>query len=390
MNRHLKLGLKDFSQIPHELRKNASKNKPGDEIRVNLKSLFHHVFIDRMHEIPIGVNHEYIHYKNHVNSDRLLRFQRKFLGANKEIKIRERNKLGRGFCRWFLHEHCGINYFDDLENILGGEVSSKFGAFTIERSHSGDIPDFFCAKNTNEFFIAEAKGTSKSISFKNQRFKAWRKQFDRIEIKNKAGKNVSVKGYIVATRLLDESSFPNVNPTLLAEDPHTPGEITLSDSDIQNSATPIVANHYSKIFQILNLPLVSSSLKNNFQLDEDINFELPVWECLVPPLKGKKFIGGYFSERYLPFYKSFSDETFDFIYRANLSFKNIPFFGLEINIANQIRLASLRGIKQLNELTILDINEDIQSSSNDYLSVLRDGTVYSSLDYFKLKDVIKF
>ena len=83
-------------------------------IRVAYSQVFHPC-LDRMPEIPIGTNYEYLHYKNHINSDRNLRFQRKFLGANKEIKIRERNKLGRAGADRFLHEHCGINYFDDLE-----------------------------------------------------------------------------------------------------------------------------------------------------------------------------------------------------------------------------------------------------------------------------------
>ena len=73
------------------------------------------------------------------------------------------------------------------------------------RALKGDAPDYLCAENPFTVYLAEAKGRTNSISFASAEFKKWRKQFDRVEVKDKQNNLCSVKGHIVATRFATEA-----------------------------------------------------------------------------------------------------------------------------------------------------------------------------------------
>ena len=155
-----------------------------------------------------------------------LEFRKNGLGANKESRIEESRRYGRGICRWFLSKHCGISHFADIGNILGYKQGSNFRNATVTRkSKRGDLPDYLCADiKENKVFLAEAKGRqSREISFQDAEFKRWRKQLKRAKVTAGNNKAIAVKGYVVASQLRKRSkSIPWVSK-VLCEDPTTVG-----------------------------------------------------------------------------------------------------------------------------------------------------------------------
>jgi hypothetical protein len=143
------------------------------------------------------------------------------LGVGTLARRNRSSELGGAFCRMFLHDHLGITYFQHVERVLNNRESGPLNGFSIERTASGDIPDYLSARSAESVFLAEAKGRYESISFQNKEFDKWRKQFTHVVVKDPMGVARPVKGYIVATRWATEHGPPSVSTTLFVEDPNT-------------------------------------------------------------------------------------------------------------------------------------------------------------------------
>jgi hypothetical protein len=116
----------------------------------------------------------------------------------------------------------------------------------VKRKADGDTPDYLCANQANQVFVAEAKGRYTPVNFNNAGFTKWRQQFERIEITNQAGQVKTVKGFIVETAFGTESK-PSSKSRLFAEDPETPGSESLDGRESQFLANRVVSLHYGNI-----------------------------------------------------------------------------------------------------------------------------------------------
>jgi hypothetical protein len=216
MKRDLLLGLNKFAPIP-PLLLDASTNTAVDEIEVDLPELFHIWYLDTYGPLPPNPNPVYDLYAPMLTADKQLRFSGDGLGTHKEPRTGLYNQLGKAFCRWFLYTHCGITYFAFVDKVLNKQIRLPY--YSLKRKPAPkkkknqkkeklDAPDYVCAQNnrSRKFYFAEAKGTSYAISFTNKKFSEWRKQFTRVGLYNSSNVELSVKGYIVATRAVSEES----------------------------------------------------------------------------------------------------------------------------------------------------------------------------------------
>ena len=83
----------------------------------------------------------------------------------------------------------------------------EFPEFYIKRVAKGDTPDYLCGDTASSVYLAEAKGRYASISFKNREFSKWRKQFSRIEVRDRHKNLRSLKGFIVGRIAGDAPDF---------------------------------------------------------------------------------------------------------------------------------------------------------------------------------------
>ena len=246
---------------------------------------------------------------------------------------------------------------------------------------SGDTPDYFCSEKSNRVYLAEAKGRLSSINFNTKTFNNWRRQFSRINVSDKDGNIFSVKGFIVASRLLTENSYPNVLPHILIEDPKTEGNRPIEDSNENTQLSRIIVkSHYATILDRLHLRLYASTLRASTELQETFGINVGVWKCNVPFLKDYKFVGGYLTENYPKTY--IRRPYFNYANNLDLSTPPTSFFGLEYNL-----------FKSLRQLISKGWNDKIQinpfgNKSNQFelLSIKDDGTILAPLDYFEFLD----
>jgi hypothetical protein len=377
----IKVSLKNFPVIPNLLRKTSTT--PKDEIDVDLNSLFHHLYLDTYGDAPPNPNPAYGLYSTLVTNESEFRFKKHGLGSHKEAKVGERNKLGKAFCRWFLNKFCKINYFAHIDDILDKPLIHKsFSKLKITKISKGDAPDYFCAKNSSTVYLAEAKGTSKSLNFGTKKFNKWRKQFNTVALSYLHGR-ISVKGYIVATRLVTEDQSKNAKTKILVEDPRTKGNEVSDDNRGQIGQT-VLALHYSYSLQKIQLPLLSSSLRDGLLLPEELKIPVLVWKCLVNPLKDIQFVGvpiGYPFVNFDPFFlKVINENTIRHL------FLNVTFFGIKMETFEKIRKATVSGNESLNDL--IEFETEKYTDSPPYMSILSDATVLAPIHYFKFEKIV--
>jgi hypothetical protein len=256
------------------------------------------------------------------------------LGIGTAFRRSTSTQLGQAFCRWFLYEHLDVTYFAHMEAVLNRKPHPAFGGHTVSRVQKGDAPDYLCSENAFAVYLAEAKGRTNAISFGDAEFRKWRKQFDRVEVKDRLGDLRSVKGHIVAMRFATEADGDRIRTRLLAEDPASPGESPLREAPGLGAA--VIALHYSDIAAKIRQPILSSSLALGVTVPEEIQFPAMVWECGAPFLHGKRFVGGYFpgSEGVDPMTMRLDGDRFAFMNANPLRLDVAPatFFGVEENI----------------------------------------------------------
>lgn len=387
MNRKLHLYLNEFSTTPHSLRSNPEMNSPIGICNCDLAKLYHHYYLDNYNRTPPSpdpANFEYIPF---ISNNEFFRLRGDGLGFSTASKRNRSNELGQAFCRWFLHEHLNITYFAHMDKILNKSLHRAFNGMKIERCSEGDVPDYFCAENINKVFLAEAKGRYSSINFNNKEFENWRDQFSRVRVISSNQQLLSLKGFIVATRFVTEENRDSLKSTIYAEDPMSPGDSQISEINVNIIGRIIIADHYANIFHKLNQPLVATALSIGTTIPDELRIQGVVWEFGIEPLKGKQFVGGYWiANDDFPPYKMNNNGN---IVLANpslsLNQSNATFFGIEKSIFQKIVHIARTGIEEITHFPQFDNTKSFYSA----ISLLRDGTILSPLDFLRPIDVIQ-
>lgn len=378
MNKTIEFELNNFQNVPHELRTNPTVNKPSSQFTVHLSRLYHHYYCDSYGAKPPDPNHLYFEYLRFLAGSTDFRFLGDGPAASEGKKRAISTELGQAFCRYFLYEFCGITYFAHMDKVLEKPTHPAFNGLQIKRLTAGDVPDYLCARSVLQPFIGEAKGRFSNINFNTKEFDDWRAQFTRIGSFDKNGRQKKLKGYIVGTKFTTEQNVPYNKSKLLAEDPETPGEEALSDNEvgIGRGCTSI---HYSRLLSKLGLNLLSEALDLGFVVPQELQYNLPVWRCVYPPLEADTFVGGYFSD-IEPQFTQLGDNRL--IFRPNILRLGIPeptFYGLKTDVFRQLRAVCLGNWDLLSDLP--QLSDTVYRPSN--LAWLRDGSITGSLEFFE-------
>jgi hypothetical protein len=384
MNRRLRLALNKFQTTPTSLRSDPRVDEPAADVAVNLFGISHHLFLDTHDALPTrdqSTNHPLFQF---VTLNPFLRFTANGLGTNTEARRGYSNSYGKAFCRYFLHQHCGITYFAHIDSLIGKEPTKGSGGLTVARIEEGDLPDYLCSTSNGDAYIGEAKGRMRSIGFKNTEFAQWRAQFSRIEVRYPDGRARKTKGYIVATRFASERDSQRVVSKVLIEDPSTPGEL-IEGADGDNPSAMIVDEHYAAVMSALRLRSIADVLSKGTVLPKELGRRVGVWRTSIPALSQKRFVGGF-----LPMTNALFDSHREWSMRMwhsvmDLSRPTVLFFGLEESVFNTVLARALErnAIPSAEQLNMLPSGDQLPSD----VSVHRDGTVFASIDYFDLDDV---
>lgn len=333
-------------------------------------------------------------YTRFITNSTSLEFEGAGLGSHKEARVAEGMKLGKAFCRWFLSEYFDIHYFAHMDEVLGTKTSKTFRSVQVERNPPGDTPDYLCATDDRKVYLAEAKGRHRqSISFTNKNFADWRSQFSCVTVKNKSGRPLSVKGYIVATRLRTEDEGTSIRSKMFVEDPSSPGEDVI-DGDSQADLQQMVrAVHYSSVFDKLALPLEAVALREGLTLPADQRIAVGLWRCLLPSLKHLLFVGGLFpppGADCWPFWLYWNPLD-KLSWSPNLLAAGATFFGLEKTRFRSLLNYTREGQQFEGDATgIADFGFlPSQLELPDTVSLLRDGTLMTPGAFVRLQEVVE-
>ncbi|GAB0118751.1 hypothetical protein [Acidisoma sp. 7E03] len=383
MNRTIKIALKDFPSFPPSLCVQSSPPALADEIDVDLGRLFHHFYLDTQGNPPPDPDAAQFHHLKLLTATKDFRACGQGFGTHAAYKRHVSNELGQAFCRWFLYEHLDITYFAHMEHVLDRGSLGDLGNAHVERVRKGDAPDYLCAKGAGDLFLAEAKGRTSTISFDSAEFKRWRKQFDRVVVKDASNVARTVKGFIVATRFSCENK-PRVSSKLFAEDPTTLGEGPLRDDGALFATVKML--HYAGIAAKLRQPILSTALTTGTRVPEEIIIPGMVWELVTAPYQGRRFVGGYFPgpDGVQPI--QISDGKIAFLPEnpLRLDYASGTFFGVEENVFRTVceaaRTGSMRAVQPLEEPVFF----------YSAISFLRDGSIVGPVDFFRPREQIAF
>lgn len=175
---------------------------------------------------------------------------------------------------------------------------------------------------------------------------------------------------------------------MYAEDPTTPGEREFSGQEYSGVGSAIIALHYGRLVEKLGQPILAASLTEGFLVPDEIRLPVVVWECLIPPLKGKRFIGGYHippnTAQTVKWEKNYSFYLFGDPF--NLSRPFLTFFGLEESIFKKIVEIARIGWESARAVSIMELREPLYSA----MSLLRDGSTLAPLDFFRPVEQVSF
>lgn len=383
MNRILKLALSKYPVVPNTLRADPAINQAVDALPINLAGLYHHYFLDSHGTAPPNPDPAQFEHVHFLMPTQDFRLQGSGIGVAPGIKRHKSTELGQAFCRLFLHDHFNITYFAHMAHILDRQLHRAFGGCRIERTSSGDAPDYFCAENVNHVFLAEAKGRYESISFTSKEFATWRSQFTRVAFKDAQGWQRSIKGHIVAVRYATELG-PRINSTIFAEDPASPGERPLNgdDDDDGGLGAAVIASHYSGIAAKLRQPLLAASLATGVALPDELLIRAFAWRVVVGPLAGRRFVGGFFgppgSEPDITQTEKGIETRWPLPIRLDAAAGT--FFGVEETIFRQVVQMARTGLRTAGQLRTFDGPRFFYSG----FSTLRDGSALGPSEFFIL------
>jgi hypothetical protein len=378
MYKTINFELNHFPTTPNKLRDVPNVDQPGEDFIVDLSRLYHHYYTDFWGVRPIDPNHTNFEYLRFLENCRDFRFLEARVSTSVGQKRTISNQLGQAFCRYFLYEFCDITYFAHMDKVLNKDLHPAFNGMKIRRVTNGDVPDYLCAKSVTKPYIAEAKGRFSNISFNSTEFEEWREQFQRIRIYDRHNITKRLKGFIVGTKFTTSENKPSNKSKVMAEDPETIGDETFNSNEI-GLGLGCVSIHYSRIISKLGLQLISSSLEEGFVIPEDLSYNLPVWECNYPPLKGQRFVGGFFSDTEPQFSKLPNGHTIFYPNILKLGIPNPSFFGVSVEVFRTLRKVCLGNWNLLSEIKELPDTEFRPSN----LSWLRDGSITGALDFFE-------
>lgn len=362
---------------------------PLDDIDVDIDQLCHHLFLDSHGSVPT-VNPAVAYLLALLSNSSAFEFAGAGPGTHREIRITESNKYGKAFCRWFLYTHCGMTYFGHMDDVLRHGLPHPFNSWGITRVKGGDTPDYVCANSTSTVSLGEAKGRQTAVTWATSKgpFVAWRKQLKQLVITNPAGTIVTLKGYITAA-VMRNQSHKKLQSELIVEDPETSGERAINDDEGKELRLAVMAHHYSDILERLAQPVHAAFLRSGLLFRNEINRQALVWDCLVPSLHGKQFVGGFVPPIDLPplgwypllFHAEGQPHLFA---NANLNRPRFTFFGLDKDVFQTLLNAVRDGAAKL-----AAVDEQIVPATPEAVSYLRDGTLICSLDYMSPATVIR-
>lgn len=375
MNRTVRTRLNKVQPIPASLRAIGGIDFPAERVEVNLGQLFQHYYFDSYGPRAPSPDPSRFEYLQLVSAEPDFRFLPHLREASLVKRRALSTEMGQAFCRWMLHEHFSIRYFAHMSEVLEKPTHAAFEGMRIERLKPGDVPDYLCARKVTKPFLAEAKGRFSAVGFDTAEFQRWRDQFDRVHALNRAGDELALKGYIVATRLTTVTSKETPQTTIFTEDPETHG-IPIDDDGERGIGRVIVALHYARVFRKLDFRLLAACLENGFPLAPELTFAATVWTCSVSPFLGSEFVGGFYQtdQGLRP---QWQEDRW--LMPPELGRGHAAFVGLRVDIAQHVARAARGDWASLDGLA--DVNPEGGWSSE--FSWLRDGTVLAPLEYFR-------
>jgi len=175
---------------------------------------------------------------------------------------------------------------------------------------------------------------------------------------------------------------------LYAEDPDTPGDEALGENERRQLGATVISKHYASIAQKIGQQILASSLSNHFTVPDEIQFTAIVWEFRTPPLKGKRFVGGYYSPDgiYLSLYRTIDDYWAEDTDSLRLDGARATFFGIEENIFRQIIQIARMGLNMAAQVQQFGPVEPFYSA----ISVHRDGTIIGPVEFFRPIERVRY
>jgi hypothetical protein len=156
----------------------------------------------------------------------------------------------------------------------------------------------------------------------------------------------------------------------------------------------MVAGHYAPVLDRLQLPGAADAIRTLRPFEPRASRGL--WECVLGPLKGMRFVGGLIPDRFAvswgPWWFFDHDEhelrrMWRYMRRASPFFLTRPplFFGVQEAVFTAVMGVARNGLRSAAAIEPVNLPDRTGS-----LSLLRDGTVLGPADYFEpigVKDV---
>lgn len=358
--------------------------KSGCSFSLDLEKVAHHQFVDT-HGFVFPVVNPYVtsyHVLVTGGYDDFLRFVEGGFGVHKEARTAQRNAVGRAVCRAVLEKCFGVSHFWHMDDALRGKLAPAIDHLDISRApKGGDAPDYICQQNNggnHRPIIVEAKGHRRAHGMETKVWDEWRNQFKHVLIRDQ-NQMIKLKGFLVATRLLEQKEFETVDPDIRIEDPFTPGEVEPGGDFSENMLQAITRGHYSTVLSCLRLNNIAKHLRQGEDRQEPFEASLPLWVCRRGSLEGQLF-GGC---KYPLLQPQPVNSAAQSPHRFPAGAIGEVFFGIHLN--------KLRDIKsvfagEINALGSLREEFSFEEDDANNFSVLTDGTVLGTLNYFKETD----
>lgn len=354
----------EFNKFPESPKLKLKDVDTGDYIKsieVNLFQLTAQYKIEEFgdHNEP-NCYSEYAALKYLLPTTNLFKFKSGHPGVARDSRRENSRVIGQTFCRYFNYYFLDAEYTAHISSFLGKKLGSEFGNVAVERNGDGDTPDFISADSTNGLFLSEAKGRRKVVSFSDDEFDKWRKQFDRIKILQD-GTELSLKGYILEFAIANENN-KLANSKLLVEDPWTGGQ----RADVNpNFVNLVKCGHYKEILEKIRLGYIGGALVYQDKLSA-AKYSLPVFFNKVT---AKQYIGLFSAFRS----KDYVDPFFLFTREVMYYLKNRSeyFYGIEKSLF--ARLVAI-GRGNFNMLSEINSNSEDQFFNESAIE-FKDGSL---------------
>jgi hypothetical protein len=384
MIKTIRFDTNNFPNLPASLCQ-PTTGTPLDEIDVDIDEFCHVVWEDSFGPVPTP-NPAVASLMAVLTTAPAFEFAGAGPGINTETRRSESNKYGRGFCRWLLYKHVNLTYFATINDLIARGFPAPLNNWKISKIRGGDSPDYFCSDNGTTIALGEAKGRLSSITWTApKQFPEWRNQFNYVEIRDGVNVVQKLKGYIIATQMKC-STQTKTQSKIFAEDPITRGDLDLTPDNAAALQRGIAACHYGDVLTRLGLPVHSAYLRLGATLKEPLNRQAMQWECLIPALQGRRFIGVAYPPTGFPVFSPLfwnapflSSPFFDAPLRYfNPMVPHFTFFGLESSVFKAVIEATHSGLASLARAEQL-----VVPPMPDGTSVLRDGTLLCPLDFMR-------